>query len=480
VTIAPPQTGLLVPTWLDEPLIRFADNGRHVDPKAGLARFGPYSLGNPGRHPRTVKLGFIGAAEAIDVAQGWLTTAAEGVRGDATNPDFAGFVPERGFASSLAFASEWNVPLPQSERRRVTDIRSQRERFDAAVALLDEALRQIDSRDSKPDCVFLALPDDFVRRCRVADFFDKKLGPIHRDLHAAVKAAAMKYRLPTQFIQQTTVDGRDKTATAKIAWNIFTGLYTKAGGIPWAPDGLEAGVCFLGIGFFRPHGSGAGPDGTARNRMQSSMVRAYDEHGEGVVLRGEDFEWDPRASGSPSPHLSYDQAARLVQMGLARYEREMGQRPTRVVVHKTSRYWPGELDGFRSVLADSVRRFDLLALQRQTSVRLITTTKYPPLRGTRFAVGDIDYLYTTGFVPALGEYHGMHVPSPLLIADHIGQDSSRTQLLAEVLALTKLNWNSAQLGGLEPITTRFSRLVGDVLREVPDEREPLPQFKFYV
>ena len=48
-------------------------------------------------------------------------------------------------------------------------------------------------------------------------------------------------------------------------------------------------------------------------------------------------------------------------MGLARYEREMGQRPACVVVHKTSRYWPGELDGFRSVLADSVRRFDLLA-----------------------------------------------------------------------------------------------------------------------
>lgn len=74
----------------------------------------------------------------------------------------------------------------------------------------------------------------------------------------------------------------------------------------------------------------------------------------------------------------------------------------------------------------------------------------------------------------------MHVPAPLQVADHIGQDTSREALLNEVLALTKLNWNSAALGGLLPITIRFSRLVGETMREVPGDREPLPQFKFYI
>jgi hypothetical protein len=480
VTATATSTSLLQATWLGEPLVRFAEGGRHVDPKSGIARFGPYSLANLGRHPRQVKVGFIGSAECVDTARVWLERCANGITGDANNPSFPGFVAERGYASTLAFADEWNVLLSQTERRRVSEVRLQRERFAASVALIDDGMRLINSRDSQPDCVFLALPDDFVRRCRVADYIDADLGQVHRDLRASVKAAAMKFKLPTQFLQQATIDGRDRTAQAKIAWNIFTGLYTKAGGIPWAPDGLESGVCFLGVGFFRPHGGTKGTSGSGGPRMQSSLVRAYDEHGEGVVLRGEDFEWDPRASGSVSPHLSYDQAVRLVEMGLTRYEREMNQRPSRVVVHKTSRYWPGELDGFRSVLSDKVRRFDLLALQPQSNVRLMTTTKYPPLRGTRFAVGGNDYLYTTGFVPALGEYHGMHVPSPLLIADHIGQDTPRAQLLTEVLALTKLNWNSAQLGGLEPITTRFSRMVGNVLREVSEDAEPLPQFKFYV
>jgi hypothetical protein len=53
-------------------------------------------------------------------------------------------------------------------------------------------------------------------------------------------------------------------------------------------------------------------------------------------------------------------------------------------------------------------------------------------------------------------------------------------LLTEILALTKMNWNGANYGGLLPITLRFARLVGDILREIPPECEPLPQFKFYM
>jgi hypothetical protein len=33
---------------------------------------------------------------------------------------------------------------------------------------------------------------------------------------------------------------------------------------------------------------------------------------------------------------------------------------------------------------------------------------------------------------------------------------------------------------LLPITIRFSKLVADIMREVPKNREPLPQFKFYI
>jgi hypothetical protein len=36
------------------------------------------------------------------------------------------------------------------------------------------------------------------------------------------------------------------------------------------------------------------------------------------------------------------------------------------------------------------------------------------------------------------------------------------------------------MAGLMPITLRFSRLVGDILREVPDSQTPQPKYKYYM
>lgn len=475
---APPRTpavpsSLISSSYLPEPLLLFADDGLHVDPKAGIARYGPRSLTSAGRHPTRLRVGFIGTAQRIDVARAWLATQAEGVNGDAKNPEFPGWMADRGFFSTLEFADSWNEELGQAELRQVLETRSQRDRFEAAVQLFDSKLRMLAERDNPPEYIVIAMSEEIVGRCGTADYTTAEQGAVHRDLRRALKASAMKYRIPTQLIQSATAEGRDQTPASRIAWNYFTGMYCKAGGYAWSPYGLAPGTCYVGIGFYRPLGS-------RFPTMQTSLVQAFDDRGEGLVLRGHDFDWDPSKTGSNSPHLTADAAQRLMAMALDQYEQVMHQTPTRVVVHKTSRFWPDERDGFRSAIEARVRRYDLMALEPQSTVRLITTSKYPPLRGTRFTVGDLDYLYTTGYIAALNEFHGVHVPAPLQVADHIGQDTPREALLKEVLALTKLNWNSAALGGLLPITIKFSRLVGEIMREVPSDREPLPQFKFYI
>jgi hypothetical protein len=459
--------------YLTEPLLAFANGQLHADPKAGIARYGPRSFGR-GEHPDRVRVGLIGTAETVSMAQKWLQENAEGVLGNEKHPEFPGYQRDRGFFSELAFNAAWNEQITQTEMQDLLRERiPKKDRFESAVALFDEKLRLLGDRDQQPQYVVIALPYDLVRRCRVADYQDRDLGVVHRDLRRAIKAAAMKYRIPTQLLRQQTMEGKDRTPPAKIAWNFFTGLYFKAGGFPWGPHGLGAGTCYAGISFYRPLGS-------MRHTMQTSLVQAFDEHGEGLVLRGPDFEWDPEKEGTASPHLTERQAGEVMEMVLARYQRERHQVPRRVVVHKTSRYWPAEKDGFTSVLRDRVAHYDLMALSPQSVVRLITESKYPPLRCARFSIGDLDYLYTTGFIAALNEFHAMHVPSPLQIGDHVGQDTPRQTLLWEVLALTKVNWNSAQFGGLVPITLRFSRLVGEIMREIPQDRDPLPQFRYYM
>lgn len=465
-------SGLITCRYIPEPLLKFSEDGLHDNPKSGIARFGPYSYSTR-RHPHVVQIGFIGTAETIEITENWIAANAQGVVGNETNPQFPGFSDDRGFYSKIEFDEAWVEKISQTELNQLLAIKSIREAFEATLSCIDTKIRLLAENDLPPQYLVIALPDKLLKKCRTVEYYDTQQGTVHRDLRRAIKSMAMKYRIPTQLVSQTTVDGRDKTHPSKIAWNFFTGLYFKAGGLPWGPTELQASTCYVGISFYKP-------TGTKNSRMQSSLAQAFNEHGEGLVLRGPDFEWDAIKQGTNSPHLTEEHAYNLIKMVLGRYRNVMKQYPRRVVVHKTSHYWPDEREGFSAALRQNIEHFDLLSLTNQSVVRLMTKSKYPPLRGTYFSVGDLDFLYTTGYIASLGEFHGMHVPSPLQIADHVGQDSPRDILLKEILVLTKMNWNSAHFGGLQPITLRFSRLVGDVLKEIPEDREPLPQFKFYM
>ena len=121
--------------------------------------------------------------------------------------------------------------------------------------LLEEKLKLLSERDQPPHYIIVGLPDDLLRRCKVAKYFEKGLGGVHRDLRRAFKSVAMKYHIPTQLLRQPTMEGKDKDNPSKIAWNFFTGLYFKAGGIPWGPTGLSPGTCYVGVSFYRPLGS---------------------------------------------------------------------------------------------------------------------------------------------------------------------------------------------------------------------------------
>ena len=69
--------------------------------------------------------------------------------------------------------------------------------------------------------------------------------------------------------------------------------------------------------------------------------------------------------------------------------------------------------------------------------------------------------------PSLGRSLHGHVPTPVQITDHVGDSSTRV-LLAEVVLMTKMNWNSARFADKLPVTVRFANEVGTILRDLPD------------
>jgi hypothetical protein len=460
--------------WLDEPLLGFHDGGTHDDPKTGITLYGPVGLSN-GTHRSQVHVGLIGTESGVRGARELLEASTAGVAGDESITPFPGCAPEVGYRCTLEFSDKTTQTLTLNELRDVVETKKSRDRFEGALALLDDKFRVLTSRDAPLDYVMVVIPDDLFRRARATDYRDG--GPVHRDLRRAFKSHAMVRERPTQLIRESTIVRPDTARSldhpATVAWNLFTGLYFKAGCTPWAPTGLARGSCFIGISFYRPLGDAG--------HMRAAVAQAFDELGNGWVLRGDEFPWNEARDGR-QPHLPADLAVDLIHRSVALYRDELGTVPSRVVIHKQSQFSTEERSAFADAIGDALTKsasFDLVGLRRTSDVRLVREGKYPPLRGTLAKIEDRSFLYSTGYLPYLGRYPHGHVPAPIEIIDHHG-DSDPRRIFEEVLALTKLNWNSAGYAETMPITLRFSGLVGDVLREVPADRKPNPRYAFYM
>jgi hypothetical protein len=71
------------------------------------------------------------------------------------------------------------------------------------------------------------------------------------------------------------------------------------------------------------------------------------------------------------------------------------------------------------------------------------------------------------------------VPNPITV-DIVRGDADLEVVLADLMGLTKLNFNSATFSDGLPVTLRFADLVGEIPTAGPtDIKAPLP-FKFYI
>lgn len=86
------------------------------------------------------------------------------------------------------------------------------------------------------------------------------------------------------------------------------------------------------------------------------------------------------------------------------------------------------------------------------------------------------YLWTKGFVPRLQTYPGREVPWPLLIEVCRGKADIRV-VLVDIMALTKLNYNSCSFADRVPVTLRFADAVGEILTAGPLGTIPPLAFK---
>lgn len=448
---------------IPEPLLEFGGGGASSDIREGLLRFGPVDAGTP-KAKEIVRLGFVGTAKTVAAFSEWMKQCGAGLSGDdPQNPNFAprfpGLDPAAGFRCRFATDVSWVTEVTEVE------LKAEGKKTGAVIALAEffhqriKALFELSA--AKPDVV-ICLPPDLVRKIARPKTFsgddeEENEDDSGVDFHDYLKALCLQTQSKFQLIWPRTYaeSSRGVQDPATRAWNLFAALFYKAGGIPWKlqrPIGAQS-TCYVGISFARREEGGF---------MHSSLTQVFNDKGEGTILRGgmahmseEDHE----------VHLPKDGAKKLLADAIKNFARANDQKPPdRVVIHKSSGYDQAELDGFNEAADEANVRFrDFTALTR-AMLRLFRVGAYPPLRGTHVTLDEMNsILYTRGSVAFYRKHPGPYVPCTLHIR-YYQTDRSQSDIAAEILALTKLNWNKTQFDSFFPITLSGSRRISEIYR----------------
>lgn len=483
---------------IEEPLIEFGYD-RHVDIRYGIHQLNPFDYQDKKR-PASITVGFVGTQQSIAGAAAWMEQCRSLVERKESRkynlfPAFPGFHPDASFRSTFVTDATVSSAIGPGEFEKLKVLTSHNARIEAAVGLFVERIG--DLKEKKVDVVVCAMPLELITLIAESsakegaggdssanlDEEDDTASPSKYDFHDLLKARAMLTGLPIQVIRPGTWDEKNKAKEsddqskskrlqdpATRAWNFFTALYYKAGGVPWRLPRSEADIstCFVGISFYLS---------LKRDKLLTSIAQVFNERGAGVIVRGKSAT---RSKDDLQIHLDFAAAKDLLLNALKRYKREHLNLPGRVVLHKTSSFDANEINGFEAALAElGIDAYDFVYVSSSFS-RLYRSGYYPPLRGTYLELdGTKGLIYTRGSVQFYEEYPGMYVPKTLLLT----QERSWAPLkhvAAEVMALTKMNWNNTQFDNLNPITIRASRQVGSILKYTSEDDKIEHLYKFFM
>lgn len=484
---------------MDEPDLQFA-RGSHPCPRAGITAYGVYDSLQESRRER-IHVGAVGTSQGLDKLKRWLEACEKPMPGKARAvqpnlfPSFCGFNRESGFKADFLLSGEIARQIANSDLKDLSRVDMWDKRVEQAVELYYREIKFL-TQNRTVDVIVCVLPDSLYSKVAVeaeeasseveplvapeadqqlADEEDEEDALTEHEVNfrRMLKARSMLLGRPIQIVREHSLgfDVADQQDDASKAWNFCTALYYKSGQtIPWkmVTDKNKPSVCALGISFYRSRD---------RQTLNTSLAQIFDELGNGLILRGTPVHED---KVDRRPFLSTEQAAELVTRGLAEYRDAVRTMPARVVIHKSSKFRPGELDGFRQAARElGVGAMDFVTVM-PSKLRLFRGGIYPPCRGTRIELeAATQLLYTRGSVPYYSTYPGKYLPEPLELRI-VESEESAAVISQEVLSLTKMNWNNTQFDGKVPVTIGCARKVGEILKYVTEQDLPQIRYSFYM
>ena len=285
------------------------------------------------------------------------------------------------------------------------------------------------------------------------------------DLHDFVKAYCVQKGIATQFLEEHTF-GSDQQC--RIWWWLSVALYAKAMRTPWVLEALEPNTAYVGLGFTIDRFVSRG------QHVVMGCSHLYSAQGEGLQFRLSKIE-NP-IMFRRNPHMSYDDARRVAETIRQLFFESQFRLPSRVVIHKQTRFLDDERKGLLDGLS-GVDAVDLLEINIDAALRYVSSVvkrdgsfdedNYPVRRGFVVQLDRWKALVwchgvTDAVTPGWRYFQGKrHIPAPLLLRRHAGT-AELESIATEILGLSKMDWNSADLYSKLPATIYTSKEIARI------------------
>jgi hypothetical protein len=472
-------------------------------------------LFGPPEKPGGLHYGVIGTAQGIRQFEGWARRLRGVIPADPDVPSsvlFPGF--ETVFRASWSIAPRVRIEIDENRLARTVRLTDPHQRvFDTVDLFADPIRRWVREEDPKVALWFVVIPEQVWKLCRPRSTVSKAEGirpevPLtharalelldYPDLfqeanvaaekhlyenhfHNQLKAKLLECEAITQVVRQTTIAPfeflnalgrpiRKLQDEATIAWNLGTAIYYKAGAKPWTLADIRSGVCYIGLVFKRTNNPRDASEACCGAQM-------FLHTGEGIVFKGAVGSWASDRIGEY--HLSKDKAADIVDRCIKAYKDWHGKPPDELFIHGRTVFNADEIAGFRAA-APARTKITGIQIRRPNDLKLFREGRRPVLRGLALRMdGRNAFLWTSGYVPRLLTYPGREVPTPLKVRIVFG-DTDLHQVLADIMALTKVNFNACIFSDGLPVTLRFADDIGEILTAIPEVGSKPLSFRHYI